>query len=94
MSQKDLLNKEIKLESEQLEHLKNIEKRLYRLTSMRWLFLMGLIRGFSTVIGATIVAAIVFTLLARMLSSVDQVPFLNQLIENSGIEEIVKNQVN
>jgi hypothetical protein len=94
MSEKDLLVKEIKLESEQLEHLKKIEKRLHRLTSMRWLFLMGLVRGVSTVIGATLVAAIAFGILAQMISSANNVPGINKLIESSGIEGIIEQQVN
>jgi hypothetical protein len=93
MSQEKQLEKEIKLESEQLQYLKQIDNRLYRLTSLKWNFLMGLMRGVSTVIGATIIAGIVFGILARMISSVDSVPFINQLIENSGIEQTVRQQV-
>lgn len=89
----EYLDKEIKLESQQLEHLKNIEKRLYRLTSMRWLFLMGLVRGVSTVIGATVVAGIVFALLARMLSSMNNIPILDTLIKQSGVEGVVTEQI-
>ncbi|MDH5533595.1 MAG: DUF5665 domain-containing protein [Candidatus Pacebacteria bacterium] len=94
MSQENLQEKEIQLESKQLEHLKNIEKRLYRLTSMRWLFLMGLVRGVSTVIGATIVAAIFFAVLAQLIISANKLPGVDQLIESSGIEMIIDQQVN
>lgn len=92
MTQEDQLEKEIKLESEQLQYLKQIDKKLFRLTSLRWNIIMGLLRGVSTVLGATLVAAVVFTILARMISSVNNLPVLNQLIENSGIEAVLEQQ--
>jgi hypothetical protein len=92
MPEKENSSPEIKLESEQLAYLKSIDKRLYRLTSMRWLFVMGLVRGVSSVIGATIIAAIVFALLSMLISSFGQVPLLDQFIEDTGIEELLSNR--
>lgn len=92
MPEKQNSSPEIKLESEQLAYLKSIDKRLYRLTSMRWLFVMGLVRGVSSVIGATIIAAIVFALLSMLISSFGQVPLLDQFIKSTGIEELLSNR--
>jgi hypothetical protein len=92
-SKEDYQTKEIKLESEQLQHLKNIERQLRTLTSLRWTFVSGLVRGVSTVLGATIVAAIVFAVLAQVLSSANSIPVLNNLIKQSGINELVGKQI-
>lgn len=60
---------------------------------MRWLFLMGLVRGVSTVIGVTVVAAIAFTILSRMITPANNLPLINQFIESTGIEEVINQQV-
>lgn len=44
----------------QQTQLDRIEKRLYRLSSIRWTFLLSVVRGVGTAIGATVIASILF----------------------------------
>jgi len=94
MTKDNKQDQETNLENQQIQYLKRIDKSLSRLTSFKWNFLLGLIKGFATVLGATIVTTIVFAILAQILLTANGLPGFDQLIETSGIDTVIEEQVN
>ncbi len=74
------------MKKEQEKLLQNISNRLGKLTSIRWNFMMSLLQGVATALGATVVAAVVLTLLGWFLERANEVPILDTVIERSGVE--------
>lgn len=66
-------------DKQQLETLNNY---LEKLTDSKKIFLFGIIRGFGTAVGATIVAGLVFWILSRVFTTVEDVPVLKDLVDN------------
>ncbi len=75
------------------QSLNDIEQKLSRLTSLRWVFIRGLVTGVATAIGATIVAAVLFTWLGWALESADAVPYLDTVLERSGVQRSIENEL-
>ncbi len=76
VSEKDIkkLNRNIEVLNEFME----------KFTSFKYRFLLSVVTGVGGVIGATIVAAILFGILSTILQSLGGVPYLQQLIEEAG----------
>lgn len=65
------------------EEVKETNVKLERMTSFKYAFLLSIVRGVGTVLGATIVATIVFALLSWVTESIGGVPFIEWLLEES-----------
>ena len=70
--------------------LTEIDEKLNRMVSIKYTFLLGIVRGFGVAVGATIVAAIAFALLSTIIDTVDDVPILKDIIESSSIDDAVQ----
>jgi hypothetical protein len=64
----------------QLE-LAEINAQLKKLTSFKFQFLMGLVRGTAIAIGTTLIAGIILAALAQFVSSAEYLPITNRLLE-------------
>jgi len=92
MANKSQEDERTELERRQLEQLKLIEERLFRLTSLRWNFTIGIFRGLATVIGATIVAALFFAFFGWFLQQVDVFPLVQDIIEQTEVKDAVQQE--
>lgn len=74
-----------------LENLENqlilLNQRLEKKTSFKYLFVFAIIQGIGYVIGATLIAGVAIAILARLLVTLDYVPFLNQIITSEQVQE-------
>lgn len=78
------------------EKLESIEKNLQKINrnlSSLHTIKRGLINGIASGIGATIGLALVLYILVRILSSLDYVPFINNLLEITKLDELIENQI-
>lgn len=73
-------------DSEFKEEILEIRKQLEKLNSYPQVFLKGLITGIGTVIGATIVAGLLLSALSRVVSSIDDIPILNEVLNAQQIQ--------
>lgn len=64
------------------EQLQSLTKYLEKLTDPKKIFLFGVIRGLGAAVGATIVAGLIFWLMSRVFTTVEDVPVLKDLVEN------------
>ncbi|MCK4525697.1 MAG: hypothetical protein KAU07_04620 [Candidatus Andersenbacteria bacterium] len=73
------------MEKEIEELNRNIEKLIVvikRVSSFNYVFLRGILWGLGSVIGATFVAVIIIAILSSIIQSVNDVPILNNVINN------------
>lgn len=62
------------------KQLDELNDKLDKLLSKRYVFMRGVIRGVGIAIGTTIVAAIVFSILAVVVDTVDDVPIIRDIV--------------
>lgn len=67
----------------------SINKRLGRLSSLRFRFFSGIVQGFGVVIGGTLVAYVLITLLLETLRQVNYIPLINGIFESEYFTFIV-----
>lgn len=72
---------------ELLQEYQKMYQQLRRLNSLRWQFLKGITMGIGTTIGATLVLGIILTLTARLVNSFEDIPFVQNIIDNYQIDE-------
>jgi Na+/H+ antiporter NhaC len=71
-----------KKENEKLDRrLEDISDRLDKLTSFRYNFFLSLMKGVGSVIGGTIVVALLFGVLSRALEALGGFPYLEELLK-------------
>lgn len=70
-----------------LNRLATLNSYLRKRTSYKYLFSYAIIQGIGYVIGATIIASIVVAILARVVITVDEVPWLNQVLNAEQFQE-------
>lgn len=64
------------------KQLLSLNKYLEKLTDPKKIFLFGIVRGLGAAVGATIVAGLLFWILSRAFTTVEDVPVLKDLVEN------------
>jgi len=74
---------------DQTKLLKSIDTKLADLLSLKANFKRGIYRGLGAAIGATIIAAIIFGVANLIYDKANDVPFINDVIDRSGIENIL-----
>lgn len=72
-----------------IAELQQTNKLMERFTDKRYVFLRGVIRGVGTAIGATIVAGILLWILSGIVNTVDDVPVLKDIIDQTNTKEII-----
>lgn len=70
------------------KNLEELNKRIEKQNSLKFIILRGIVYGVSTVIGASIVAGIVISILSATIDSVEEVPILNTIVEEIPVEEV------
>ena len=65
------------------KRLKNLKEFVDTRTSFKYNFLLSIVKGVGTVIGGTIVVAILFTILSRILNALGGFPYLQELLRNT-----------
>jgi len=73
------MNKEVE---ELNQNIKNLVVVIKRANSFYYVFLRGLLWGLGSVIGATVVAVIIIAILSSVIQSINDVPILNNIINN------------
>lgn len=74
------------------QELKRLNERLDRANSPKWEFIRGLAKGIGVAIGATIVAGILISILARTIHTVEDIPLIGDIIQKTQVEQIITNQ--
>lgn len=69
----------MKVEDKKLEEINN---KLGRLSSFGYVFVLSIVKGVGTAIGATIVTALIIWFLSFILQELDIFPFLENLLDN------------
>lgn len=90
MSNIDLDNSLISLH----KSVDKLNKSITRHNSLRRTFVIGVVNGVGTVIGATVVAGVVLLILSSFIHTIDQIPLLGELIRSSQIEHALDKQLN
>lgn len=80
------------VERRHVELLSELNQRLEKQNSKWENFKLGLIRGAATAIGATLIAAIALTLLMRVINTVDDVPIIRDIIQETSVKETIEEQ--
>jgi hypothetical protein len=75
---------------------KNLEQKIVELTkqielqnSIKRSFLISILRGFATALGATVIFGIAIALVFQLVRSIDYVPLLNNILDSAAIEELI-----
>ncbi|KXK27221.1 MAG: hypothetical protein TR69_WS6001000089 [candidate division WS6 bacterium OLB20] len=84
--------KEISIEEELRKLNRNISQQNYYFTRSQ-VVIRGLINGLFTALGATIGLTIVLFMLASVLRTVSAVPFINDILQQTGINRIIEYQL-
>ena len=71
------------------ESIQTLNKSIAKSNSLKHAVLIGLLKGVSTALGATIVAAVVIAILGRSIKTLSDIPFVGSLIESSQVEKYI-----
>ena len=71
--------------------VEEINHNLRKLTSYKEAFKHGIIRGLGVAIGATIVAAVAFAIFNVLIDSVNDLPLIRDIINQTNVQEAVDN---
>lgn len=83
--------KTTKQERDLLESLDRLNELTGKQISVRHRFLLGMIQGVGTAIGATILAGILFAFLAWTFRSASDIPWLSDLVDQINWEQVLIN---
>ena len=64
------------------KNIKDLNLVIKRANSFHYVFLRGIFWGLGSVIGATVIAVIIIAILSRIIQSINDVPILNNIINN------------
>lgn len=71
------------------QKIEELTRQIKLQTSFKRNFLMAVLRGFATALGATVVFALALALVFQLVRSIDYVPILNNVLNSSAIEEVI-----
>ena len=69
--------------------LRRLNDNLRKQNSLKEGFKRGLVHGLGAALGASIVAAVALAILAKVINTVDNVPFVEDIIEKSQVKDAV-----
>lgn len=73
--------------------LMELSKRVKRSNSLWWVLIRGLLTGVATALGATIVAGLLVWLLYQVVSTLEFIPIVNDLIEQTPLAELLEQEL-
>lgn len=79
-----------KLEEEHNQLLRELNEKLEKQTSFWGNVQIGVVRGVATAIGATIVAAIAFSVFSSAINTVDDVPIIRDIIDEANVQNAIE----
>jgi hypothetical protein len=68
--------------------LHSLEEQIQRQTSLRFAFLRGVVYGFGTVIGATLLLALFGGILAATINSLSQLPIIGNYVNQEVVDNL------
>lgn len=74
--------------------LKDIDYKLARMNSLSYTFVKGMTWGLAGALGATIIAGVSFTIIARAVQQAEDIPILDTLIERSNLKDFIEGGFN
>jgi hypothetical protein len=90
-------NSPMKSAEKTLESIKKnlvvLNKNLKNQNSFKRGFLFSVLQGVGSVIGATIVAGLILFILSKFIHSVEQIPFIGNLIKSSQLEQTINTKL-
>ena len=75
-----------------LELLKELNQNIEKQVSFWGNVKSGITRGVASAIGATVIAAIAFSLFNRLFNTVDDIPIIKDIINQTRVEKVLDNQ--
>ena len=90
----DIKNKDNRIELRMVELKESIDKLNNNLHSAKRVIARGLLNGFATAVGASLVFASFIFALAKVVDSVKDIPILDDIIQELQIEQLVNQLAN
>ncbi|MBP7842664.1 hypothetical protein KA017_01535 [Candidatus Woesebacteria bacterium] len=72
------------------DKIQQLTKQVKLQNSYKRNFSIGIIRGFGSAIGATVVFGLVLAIFFQVVRSIDYVPILNTILNSQAIEELIR----
>lgn len=72
------------------QEIKELSQHMKLQNSLRRNFVISIVRGFGSALGATVVFGLVIAFLFQIVRSIDYVPILNGILNSQAIEEVIK----
>lgn len=64
------------------KNIQDLSREIKKANAFHFIFLRGILWGLGSALGATVVAVILVTILSRIIQSVNDVPILNNILNN------------
>ena len=71
------------------DQIKELSGHIKRQNSIQRNFLIAIVRGLGSAIGATVVFGVGLAILFQIVRSIDYVPILNNILNSGAIEEVI-----
>ncbi len=72
------------------EKIQQLTKQVKLQNSYKRNFTVGVVRGFGSALGATVVFGLVLAFVFQIIRSIDYVPVLNNILNSQAIEELIR----
>ncbi len=73
-----------------IQETERLADKIERANSIKFNILKGLVYGVSTVIGATLVAALVISILSKTIQTASDIPIVGDIIEQTNVEALLE----
>lgn len=73
------------------QNIDELNSYLSKQTSVKWRFMMGLVTGVSTAIGATIIAGLIIFMVTRFVESIYELPIIGEQLPQEQIDRLLEN---
>lgn len=70
--------------------IEKLTRQIQIQNSLKRNFVVAVLRGFGTALGATAVFGLVLALLLQIVVSIDYVPILNNILSSQAVEELIR----
>ncbi|MCB9813090.1 MAG: hypothetical protein H6772_01655 [Pseudomonadales bacterium] len=66
-----------------------LEMEMRKQSSIKRNFALSLLKGFGTLLGATVISAIILAVTLQVVRSIDYVPIVNNMLDSQAIETLI-----
>jgi hypothetical protein len=71
------------------ESVSSLEKKVKKQISFRRNFILAMVRGFGSVVGATVVFGLILAAIIQIVRGIDYVPIINNMLNSQAIENVI-----